>query len=1069
MKDFEGWNKVTLHDLLVAYRKAKADCFFENTFPFAAKFAEYELDLVNNLEALLENLRREASFHKVDGLLGHFRLVPKKLHINRKKSIDDPGHVHFSSSKRSFSHMRGMHDIVPDFRVVGDFPVNTHVLSALWINFIGHKFDEKLESSCYGARLRRVRPDENAVRPVGDFHVRAVGSFPPYFQPYQRWRGDGLRAIRRELESDKDVIAVSLDLKSYYHTVDPTAICRPALIAELGVHLTEAEQEFNLRFSEFLGKWSEAAVSYCDELSDGAEKAHGGLVIGLTASRVISNVVLHKWDVLVRERLAPIHYGRYVDDMFIVLRDTGTINSGLDFMKHLARVIGEDVIYEAANQGAWRIDVGAEVQGDTCVLLQPSKQKLFVLQGGAGGAGIDLLDSIESEIDELSSEHRLMPSPDDLERSPAAKVLSAAGVVGDSADTLRRADHLTIRRLSWALQLRHVETLAKDLPPKEWVEQRAQFYEFAKSHILRPDTIFAHFNYIPRLLGFAISLNEWDRAGEILVRAYAALDDLATEIPAGKAVHLNGVEVASSAMLWVAARDTLTRYFADATIRFFDYSKISSKERYREGALLEKIALEMSLGPVGVEGLSLDDGIIIGQRFRDTVRKVAQADLAKRPYKAIFLDKRNPVPFVSANEEVETRLVMEMLGSSVFDIEVIGEFLASTENSRYSKSVGDLGSLESLLPYVFPTRALTATEISELAPKCVGVGKGLVDKSPSVIWAKYTRALRGVWVRPTLLAHELDGKEEGDSPGSRSRFVKIGTGSREKVVVAVPSIATSDYDWAAMACGRPNLSRKRYQAIAEIVNNTIKLWPRPDYLVMPELSLPIEWVDSMSSRLSAAGVSLVAGTEYRHCENGEVLSEACLVLSDNRLGFPSFVKIWQPKLEPAVNEDKSLVSLYGKRWKHFGKGTGRRRTPVYVHNGVHFGVMICSELQNSKARVSFQGAVDALMVLCWNQDLETFSSLVESAALDVHAYTVLVNNRKYGDSRVRVPAKRSFDRDLARIRGGENDFLVAATLDIAALRAFQSRSKRWPQEGDKYKPVPEGFMLRKSRFKLPTS
>lgn len=83
-----------------------------------------------------------------------------------------------------------------------------------------------------------------------------------------------------------------------------------------------------------------------------------------------------------------------------------------------------------------------------------------------------MLDSIEKEIYELSSEHRLMPSPDQLEDSTAARVLSAAGSVGEQADTLRRADGLTIRRLSWSLQLRHVETLARDLPPSEWVKQR---------------------------------------------------------------------------------------------------------------------------------------------------------------------------------------------------------------------------------------------------------------------------------------------------------------------------------------------------------------------------------------------------------------------------------------------------------------------------------------------------------------------------------------------------------------------------------------------------------------------
>jgi hypothetical protein len=81
----------------------------------------------------------------------------------------------------------------------------------------------------------------------------------------------------------------------------------------------------------------------------------------------------------------------------------------------------------------------------------------------------------------------------------------------------------------------------------------------------------------------------------------------------------------------------------------------------------------------------------------------------------------------------------------------------------------------------------------------------------------------------------------------------------------------------------------------------------------------------------------------------------------------------------------------------------------------------------------------------------------------VHAYTILVNNRKYGDSRVRSPAKKMFDRDLARLRGGENDYCVNVHLDLEKLRAFQSRATRWPTDSDAFKPVPEGFRISKER------
>lgn len=284
--------------------------------------------------------------------------------------------------------------------------------------------------------------------------------------------------------------------------------------------------------------------------------------------------------------------------------------------------------------------------------------------------------------------------------------------------------------------------------------------------------------------------------------------------------------------------------------------------------------------------------------------------------------------------------------------------------------------------------------------------------------------------------------------------------------MALTNIRTDEDDWARMACNKSELSRSRYQRISELVNATLKLSPKPDYVLFPELSVPLRWVNSIAERLSSAGISLIAGTEYRHINDHQLLSEAVLVLSDNRLGYPASVKIWQPKLEPAVGEDEELHSTYGKSWA-FSMLSAKQRKPVYIHHGVNFGVMICSELQNSKARVRFQGAVDALMVLSWNKDLDTFASLIESAALDVHAYTILVNNRKYGDSRVRSPAKESFMRDIARVKGGDNDFVVAATLNIDALRAFQSRATRWTKEGDKFKPLPEGFRLARNRKKLP--
>lgn len=536
---FTGWADLTLMDLIVAYRKAKADCFFENGFPTAENFANYEENLYQNLSALLTRLKAKG-FSECNEYLGEYRLVPKKLGVQSKekekdKEQDDFGHVHFSSAKRNFDNLIKTKKIMPEFRVVGDFPVDAHIISALWINFIGHKFDAVLDDSCYASRLKRIKDDEFSDKDeIKSFHYRAIGSFQPYFQPYQKWRNDGLKAMRNELENDRNIIAVSLDLNSYYHLVDPTAIALQSLHKEIGVTLDHEEQKFTEELAHFLDEWSSRAKHFISEIG-GAEKDHnGGLVIGLTVSKIISNVLLWKWDYLIKARLTPIHYGRYVDDMFLVLRDSGEIKNSNDLMGFISKRLGDDFLHE--NGGYWFIKQGESVQGGSKIKFQQGKQKLFILEDQSG---IDLIDSIEKEIRELSSEHRLMPSPDHLEDSTAARVLTAAGVVTEQADTLRRADGLAIKRLSLALQLRHVETLAKDLPKDEWKNTRKEFYSFIYNHIIRADAIFTHFSYLPRVLGLAISLNEWTEAKKIVSAALDSINSLAI-LSESKDIKVNG-------------------------------------------------------------------------------------------------------------------------------------------------------------------------------------------------------------------------------------------------------------------------------------------------------------------------------------------------------------------------------------------------------------------------------------------------------------------------------------------------------------------------------------------------
>jgi hypothetical protein len=370
----------------------------------------------------------------------------------------------------------------------------------------------------------------------------------------------------------------------------------------------------------------------------------------------------------------------------------------------------------------------------------------------------------------------------------------------------------------------------------------------------------------------------------------------------------------------------------------------------------------------------------------------------------------------------------------------------------------------SLLPYLLATRPYTAQEVALFCPtECVFQPRQAALER----WGAYTHAVRGAWRAPSEetnpnepVALSLPGDIDAAAIADLSR-----TGDRPVIKLGITSLKTTTQSWEAAAAGRIDRSPARYARLATIVNLAIKADPRPSHLILPELSIPESWLETITSILLEAGISLIAGLDYQHYGSNEIGSSAALILWDDRLGFPSSIQIRQPKLVAAPAEEEDLWRSYGKQWRRW---QNNRSHPVYLHQGLHFGVLICSELQNIRHRERFQGNVDLLTVLSWNKDIETFSSLIQSASLDVHAYIALVNNRTYGDSRVRSPRKEAHERDICQIRGGENEQLVVVKIDPTDLRAQQSRATRWKKTGDKYKPAPEGFQMSPRRRSIPS-
>lgn len=348
----------------------------------------------------------------------------------------------------------------------------------------------------------------------------------------------------------------------------------------------------------------------------------------------------------------------------------------------------------------------------------------------------------------------------------------------------------------------------------------------------------------------------------------------------------------------------------------------------------------------------------------------------------------------------------------------------------------------------FPTRPLRVDEIALVAPKVlwdVGVYKNAI------------KLLRGAGVA----SRSPLGFQPTNDRGSVAQFASPGK-PRAKIRIAVTSIETTDEQCKAAILNKHDRSLVRYMAFNGLINRILRESKRPDYIVMPELSVPLRWALRAARKLAENGISMLAGIEYRRDRATGKLRNDCLVSLTTRWpGYASSVVVLQPKFLPAQAERAQLKKLLGRDGMFYQPGGEQKNPTVYRHCDFFFSALVCSDLTNIAHRHGLRGHIDALFALEWNPDTKTFSALVESTASDLHAFVVQANNRRFGDSRIRAPAKEDYARDVVQVKGGVSDYYVLGEIDYMQLR----KEQRGPIKTACFKPVPTGFVMSTPRKK----
>jgi hypothetical protein len=800
------------------------------------------------------------------------------------------------------------------------------------------------------------------------------------------------------LNSGNSVLAITMDIERFYHRVSPKFLLRPAFLKSIGLELTQSERQFTENLLAAIDTWYKSTP-------DSKARPEGAIPVGLSASKIISNVLLGEFDRAIAKKLEPVYYGRYVDDIFLVLKTDETDDGAQSVTGRIAAALSPIVKVKKGNGTPDSLTLHFPYARDSELIFAGPKQKIFALSSAHGA---DLVHHIRDQIRQQSSEYRLLPAVPASGNEMASRALLATPNAALQSDALRKADVVSVRRLGFSLLLADIETYAGDLRPNSWTQIRKEFYGLVTRHILTPTGFFDFVGYIPRVFGLMLSCGDTKEAKNLIQELSEISHLLVNTTTLGDRRNKEPF-------------DLCLQQYASALLQAGLQAATAKSVTLSTGYLgvLRKLKV---LNPT----LKIPSTVA---SLQSVVMQVLLADWGRRPYKEYWFQDQQ-------RDEKGPKVPREM---------IIRRQLRLGAIRRFRLDATDL-KIPHWPALAFPTRPLRIDEIGLVAPAVL---------SDQHLFRNVIRFLRG--------AEVTSPKSLGFVPGANEAPITYFLASgrpKERVRIAVTSLGTTDEQWVAAAKNKQDRSVHRYTAFNRLINRILKEPKRPDYIVVPELSIPLRWALRAARKLAINGVSLLAGVEYHRDRATKKLRNDSLVsLTTYWPGYASSVVVLQPKFEPAHGERQELKKLFGKPNVLFKPNGARARPTLYGHRGFFFSVLICSDLTNIAHRKDLRGEVDALFVLEWNPDTKTFASLVESTANDLHAFVIQTNNRRYGDSRIRSPANKDYERDVVQVKGGVSDYYVLGEIDYQLLRTEQRRKARNPS----FKPIPIGYKMSKYR------
>ncbi|MDU3723578.1 MAG: hypothetical protein E7G24_10295, partial [Clostridium celatum] len=319
----EEWLEVYIKS---AYKKLKSYSYYEKrNIYLKERIVEFESENefnITNMDNYFKKLAREIiEISKVSSKNRDYKNsfpVDAKLRVLPKNLIDRE----IKEEGIITNKVMGENSYIDKIIHFYDLDIKTQIIGVVWILLIGKELEKEYKEFAAGNIL-----DDS-------MYLNNLKLFKPYYTMYESWRDDGISIVEEQMKNNKRTIMLSLDIKEYFYSINLKDKKYENEILEKYNYIIEKKYgkfkcENYLKPFEVINDivfnvikgYSNTISSKIHEVKFNNKEDKNlkfRLPIGFLPSNILGNWYLKNFDEELTNKLNPLYYKRYVDDILII-------------------------------------------------------------------------------------------------------------------------------------------------------------------------------------------------------------------------------------------------------------------------------------------------------------------------------------------------------------------------------------------------------------------------------------------------------------------------------------------------------------------------------------------------------------------------------------------------------------------------------------------------------------------------------------------------------------------------------------------------------------------------------